>query len=160
MFQCSAIEAYQEAASLAPEDPAPLSNLSAVSFEMGRYSDAVGYIRKALSLSASEPDDGPKKQRLYARMIKCLLYTHEVGEAERAFEHLHKSLSVAGVSTETLRTTIEEVKALWDSASQESPLRSQVFDRLPRYKPSLYAQSPCKSASTPLPPPNHQTDPR
>lgn len=57
-----AIEAYQEAASLAPNDPAPLSNLSAVCFETGRYADAANFIRQALDLSQAEPDQSPRSR--------------------------------------------------------------------------------------------------
>lgn len=71
----AAIEAYKEAAFLAPEDYAPLSNMSAVHFEMGQYNQAVEYAEEALQLLRSEPDDGPKKQKLHARIAKSLLYS-------------------------------------------------------------------------------------
>lgn len=45
----SAIKCYEEAASLAPNDPASVSNLSAAKFEMGKYRDAAELAQKALT---------------------------------------------------------------------------------------------------------------
>ncbi|ROV89746.1 hypothetical protein VSDG_08634 [Cytospora chrysosperma] len=135
-----AINAYKEAASLAPEDYAPLSNMSAVRFEMGRYPDAVEYAEKALQLLKSEPDDVPKKQKLYARIAKSLLYSLDFGKAElakTAISRLDNSYSAEGTSVEALQSTIAGVKALWTSVPQEAQLRALVLDRLPRYKAHL-----------------------
>ncbi|KAJ0375722.1 hypothetical protein COL26b_006044 [Colletotrichum chrysophilum] len=63
-------KAYREAAALAPEDPAPWSNISAIKFEQGDYTSCLQNLEKALSLSSSEAKDEPKKQKLYTRMAK------------------------------------------------------------------------------------------
>ncbi|ROW07056.1 hypothetical protein VPNG_06673 [Cytospora leucostoma] len=119
---------------------APLSNLSAVRFEMGLYTDAVRFAEQALQLLQSEPDDSPKKQKLYARITKSLLYSLEFGQAElakTAIAQLDDSYSAEGITTEALRTTIAEVQALWTSAPRKPDLREQVLNRLPRYKAHL-----------------------
>lgn len=131
------IEAYKEAASLAPEDPSPLSNMSAVSFETGRYTDAVDVIKKALELSESEPDDQTKKQKLYARLIKSLLFTNSE-EAEKLLSNLSDKFSAEGVSKKVLQVNFAEMNDLHTSVEDVSRLRSQLFDRLSRYKPYMY----------------------
>ncbi|KAK7741805.1 hypothetical protein SLS53_004869 [Cytospora paraplurivora] len=114
--------------------------MSAVHFEMGRYTDAVRFAKQALQLLQSEPDDSPKKQKLYARITKSLLYSLEFGKAElakTAIARLDDSYSAEGITTEALRTTIAEFQALWTSAPRKPHLREQVLDRLPRYKAHL-----------------------
>ncbi|KAJ0329692.1 hypothetical protein COL922a_012788 [Colletotrichum nupharicola] len=63
-FYRKAEKAYREAAALAPEDPAPWSNISAIKFEQGDYTSCLQNLEKALSLSSSEAKDEPKKQKL------------------------------------------------------------------------------------------------
>ncbi|KAM7183786.1 hypothetical protein V8F33_013365 [Rhypophila sp. PSN 637] len=63
--------AYTLASSLAPNDPAPISNLSAVKFEMGYFAQAVKLSVKALSLSQDSPQD--KRDRLLIRLAKSYL---------------------------------------------------------------------------------------
>lgn len=125
---------------MAPGDFAPLSNMSAVRFEMGMYTNAVEYAEQALQLLESEPDEIPKKQKLYARMVKSLLYSLDFGKAELAettIARLNDSYSAEGTSVEALQTTMTEVKGLWTSMPQKPQLRAQVLDRLPRYKSHL-----------------------
>lgn len=131
------MEAYREAASLTPSDPAPLSNLSAVSFETGRYSDAVKFITQALELSWSASDHEQKKQKLYARLIKSLLYTNDSGEASKVLSYLKDTHSAEGLSKAALQTNIAETMDFQASATQPSRLRSQILDRLPRYRPYM-----------------------
>lgn len=132
-----AIEAYQQAAVLSPTDPAPLSNLSAVSFETGRYLDAINFIKQALDLSESVSDQEPKKQKLYARLVKSLLLTNSSQEAEAVLPRLHDTFSAEGFSKETLQTNAGQMKELQTFVADTSRLRSQILDRLPRYKPYM-----------------------
>ena len=66
-----ATKAYFEALSLTPNDPAPLSNLSAVQFELGDYSGSIEYAEKALQLLSNEADSNPKKQKLFSRIARA-----------------------------------------------------------------------------------------
>ncbi|KUI63016.1 TPR repeat-containing protein associated with Hsp90 [Cytospora mali] len=135
-----AIKAYKEAASLAPEDPAPLSNMSAVRFEMGQYTTAVEHAEQALQLLESEPDNAPKKQKLHARIAKSILYSLDFNKADLAktvVARLTDSGSIEGISVDAMLTTMTEVQELWTSIPQKPQLRTQVLDRLPRYKSHL-----------------------
>ncbi|OBW64251.1 MAG: hypothetical protein AUREO_056830 [Aureobasidium pullulans] len=70
-----ATKAYFEALSLTPNDPAPLSNLSAVQFELGNYSGSEVYAEKALKLLEDEEDTNVKKQKLFVRLAKAKILT-------------------------------------------------------------------------------------
>jgi hypothetical protein len=119
---------------LAPEDPSPLSNLSAVLFEKGDYEASLAFIDKTLSLSASEPDDSPKKRRLLSRAVKCHLHTVNLTDAENALVSLEASGSD---DVAELRHSLAQMKSLWASAPDPKVLRKQILDRLPRYAPDL-----------------------
>ncbi|KAF9878329.1 putative tetratricopeptide [Colletotrichum karsti] len=125
-------KAYNEAASLAPEDPAPWSNISAIKFEQGDYSASLKNIEKALSLTASESDDEPKKQKLYTRMVKCHLHSNSLDSAEDAVKYLSRD-----APSDSLRASLEGMKKLLESAPDEDKLRKQTLDRVTRYKGSL-----------------------
>lgn len=69
-----AIEAYKLAASFVPSDPAPLSNLSAASFEVGDYENCARYSTEALALLEETTNDDPRKQKLLTRLTKARRY--------------------------------------------------------------------------------------
>ncbi|KAJ3534692.1 hypothetical protein NM208_g7439 [Fusarium decemcellulare] len=125
-------EAYKTAASLAPHDSSPVSNLSAVRYEMGDYRGAITYIRDALSLNVAEADDNVKKDKLYGRLAKCFLFLLDFSSAGDA---------ITGIGNGHLRAelyeSVESAKALWVEVPDESLLRRQILDRIPRYKPWL-----------------------
>lgn len=118
---------------MAPEDPAPWSNISAIKFEQGDYASALKNLEKALSLSSLEPDDGPKKQKLYTRMAKCHLHSLSLKDAEQAVKSLTDD-----ASGKELRAALEGLQKTWSASPDESAFRTQVFDRVPRYNGSLY----------------------
>ncbi|KAG8417357.1 hypothetical protein J3458_004867 [Metarhizium acridum] len=125
-------KAYKTAASLAPDDPSPVSNLSAVRYEMGDYRGAIAHIREAISLNDPETDNSAKNDKLYSRLVKCFLYVLDLDSAED---------TVSRISNSQLRAELDEtvgsIKALWVEAPDESILRRQVLDQIPRYKPSM-----------------------
>ncbi|KJZ70538.1 hypothetical protein HIM_10082 [Hirsutella minnesotensis 3608] len=125
-------QAYKTAASLAPHDSSPISNLSAVRYEMGDYRGAIAHIRNAISLNVSENDDSAKKDKLYGRLVKCFLHLLDLNSAEDAMS----SISNSRLRTE-LYESVESMKALCVEIPDQSVLRRQVFDQLPRYKPCL-----------------------
>ncbi|EFY95072.2 tetratricopeptide [Metarhizium robertsii ARSEF 23] len=123
-------KAYKTAASLAPHDPSPVSNLSAVRYEMGDYKGAIAHIRDAISLTVPETDNSAKNDKLYSRLVKCFLYLHDVDSAEDAVS----SIGDAHLRAE-LDQAVGSMKALLAEAPDESVLRRQLLDRIPRYKP-------------------------
>ncbi|KAI8277373.1 hypothetical protein K4K56_000728 [Colletotrichum sp. SAR 10_98] len=125
-------KAYREAAALAPEDPAPWSNISAIKFEQGDYTSCLQNLEKALSLSLSDAKDEPKKQKLYTRMAKCHMHLMSFEAAESAIE----SLGV-DTSSQSLKASLEDHKGLRDSVQDSDKLRTQTCDRVARYKASL-----------------------
>lgn len=126
-------EAYKKAALLAPQDASPISNLSAVKYEMGDYRAAITYIQKATSLAFSGTDtDDAKKDKLYSRMAKCYLHLLDVHSAEEAIS----AIGDGHVRAE-LQESAESIKALSGESPDEALLRGHVLDRLPRYKPCL-----------------------
>ncbi|KAI8243305.1 Hsp70-Hsp90 organizing protein 1 [Colletotrichum sp. SAR 10_96] len=125
-------KAYREAAALAPEDPAPWSNISAIKFEQGDYTSCLQNLEKALSFSLSDAKDEPKKQKLYTRMAKCHMHLMSFEAAESAIE----SLGV-DTSSQSLKASLEDHKGLRDSVQDSDKLRTQTCDRVARYKASL-----------------------
>jgi tetratricopeptide (TPR) repeat protein len=81
--------AYKASASLAPDDPAPLSNLSSVKFELGQYSEAVAFIQRSLELLEQEPNDEAatrKSKALYDRLAKCYMHDSLFGKARQVID--------------------------------------------------------------------------
>ncbi|KAH6685757.1 hypothetical protein F5X68DRAFT_240974 [Plectosphaerella plurivora] len=116
-------KAYTEAARLASEDPAPWSNMSAIKFELGDWSVALANLDKALALSSDEPDDGPKKQKLYTRMAKCHFHALSLDKAAAAAQHLGDD-----DASKSLRLAITDAQKLWSALPDEAAFRKQVFD--------------------------------
>lgn len=127
-------KAYKEAAKLAPDDPSPLSNISAVLFEKGDYAGSLAFLKKAITLSASEPQDSPKKRRLLSRAVKCHIHTLNLQEAGSALEALEASGSDEAAG---LRDDVAQMQDLWASVPDIKVQRKLVLDRLPRYTPDL-----------------------
>jgi tetratricopeptide (TPR) repeat protein len=84
-----ATKAYFEALSLNPKDSAPLSNLSAVQFELGNYSGCSIYAEKALKLLNGEEDSNPKKQKLLSRLARAQIL--QLKDAARLVSELSPS---------------------------------------------------------------------
>ncbi|KFA81574.1 hypothetical protein S40288_11307 [Stachybotrys chartarum IBT 40288] len=124
-------KAYKEAASLAPEDPLPLSNLSAVFFERGQYGEAATLVQRAVALSPAEGDE-EKKQKMYARMAKCHLHTFNHQAAKEAAENISDQ-----DVREPLLAAAAHMKTFRENQIDDKSHRSLVMDRLRRYKPYL-----------------------
>lgn len=124
--------AYTEAAELAPEDPAPLSNLSALYFEKGQYEDAVGNLRNALALSKDAPPAGPQIQKLLTRLAKACVLLRDLDGAREAIDKLADDASRA-----ELRDALEATESLWTAYPDISVFRKQVLDRLSGFKTRL-----------------------
>lgn len=120
-----ATKAYFEALSLTPNDPAPLSYLSAVQFELGNYAGSEVYAEKALKLLEDEEDTNVKKQKLFVRLAKAKILT---------------SKDAALVATK-VDSSVEKDKILksmaMNIASKKSSSWSKILDELSIYRPSL-----------------------
>ncbi|KAF2120022.1 hypothetical protein BDV96DRAFT_486077, partial [Lophiotrema nucula] len=76
---------FREAARLAPKDPVPLSNLSAVEFELGNYIGCELFSQKALGLLAAS--DGEQNENLHEKLLlrsaRAKLYSNKLEDAEK-----------------------------------------------------------------------------
>lgn len=123
-----AAEAYNKAAALAPSDPLPLSNLSAVKFEMGDYSGAVETANKALGLT----EDVAMKDKLSARLAKCHAYLQDIKSASSFMSAVENDQLKAD-----LRGLAGPVESKLALGQNEAAYRKQILDQLSRYKPYL-----------------------
>jgi tetratricopeptide (TPR) repeat protein len=118
-----ATKAYFEALSLTPNDSAPLSNLSAVQFELGNYSGSAIYAEKALSLLQDEADSNPKKQKLLSRLARAQIL--QLKDAAPLTSKL--------ASSDTAHNSV----AIKHGGRRESVTWTKVLDEIPRYRPML-----------------------
>ncbi|KAK5718448.1 hypothetical protein LTR15_008177 [Elasticomyces elasticus] len=75
-----ALTKYKHAAELAPSEAAPLSNLSAVYFELGRYDESYAAGTSALRLLAD--DNESARQKLYLRRAKSSIHVLKFRQAK------------------------------------------------------------------------------
>ncbi|EQB51951.1 hypothetical protein CGLO_08459 [Colletotrichum gloeosporioides Cg-14] len=118
----AAEKAYKEAASPAPEHPAPWSNISAIKFKQGDYAGSLKNLEKPLCLSSDEPENGPKKQKLYTRMVKCHLHSLSLSKASQAVEALSDD-----ASGKDLQAAFKEMESLRSSALDADKSRENIF---------------------------------
>ncbi|KAF2809756.1 uncharacterized protein BDZ99DRAFT_499050 [Mytilinidion resinicola] len=83
-----AVKSYSEATTLAPDDAKPLSNLSAASFEMGKYADAVKYAESALRKLPG--DEFALRRRCRLRILKAHIHTKRHNLASGTMRQLTK----------------------------------------------------------------------
>ncbi|KAH8594225.1 hypothetical protein B0O99DRAFT_181427 [Bisporella sp. PMI_857] len=123
--------AYTEAARLAPRDPRPLSNVSAVKFEMGNYIGAAIFAEKALKLLEHNPDP-VLKQKICVRLAKSYLHVKQYTQAKAA---------VSGITTSEERRQIELSAHVMEASDIQHPdaksLWNTVIERLPQLKAAL-----------------------
>lgn len=130
----TAEKAYEEALRLDPQDAAPLTNLSALKFELGQYDLSVQRIEQALSLPVAALDV-EKQQKLYARWTKCQLNLLSI----KAQDHLDQ-LAEDGAS-QTLKESVQETYQLWKAVPATTAHRKRTLDRLPCLKSYMYGSS-------------------
>ncbi|KAK1752247.1 tetratricopeptide [Echria macrotheca] len=127
---------YKKAAKLDPQDPAPLSNLSSVKFELGHYAAAAAYILKALDLTGPAADGdqqtGRKRNTLYERLAKCYMHDSCFEEAEKIIDNV-SDVTLQNSIRQTLKVATEWPRA----ADAVMSYRSLVFDRIPRFQACL-----------------------
>jgi tetratricopeptide (TPR) repeat protein len=116
-----AIKAYFEAKSLNPHNAAPLSNLSAVFFELGNYATSKMFAGRALGLLQSDDDSSPKKQRLRSRIAR----THVL------------QLRVPTLSILASSDTVHDSAMINHGVRHESVTWTRLLDEIPRYRTIL-----------------------
>ncbi|KAI1803815.1 hypothetical protein F4811DRAFT_553468 [Daldinia bambusicola] len=126
-----ALKEYQKAATLAPSDPSPLSNLSAVSFETGKYTECIDSSTKALNLLPTGPAHDTLKQKLLFRQAKAHLHLSNLDDAEKVLDQL-----VPGKEVTVLDDMLDELREIDDLPQNQELLREMVV-QLPRWKPSI-----------------------
>ncbi|KAI1480574.1 hypothetical protein F4774DRAFT_424825 [Daldinia eschscholtzii] len=119
---------YLKAAAMAPSDPSPLSNLSAVSFETGKYTECIEFATKALSLLKAGPANDTLKQKLLMRQAKAYLHLSSFNDAEDALDQL-----VPGKEVNDLRDSVKELREI-DGFPQQQELLLETLVQLPRWK--------------------------
>ncbi|XXG97554.1 hypothetical protein Hte_003859 [Hypoxylon texense] len=126
-----AVKAYNKAVDLAPGDPTPLSNLSAVNFEAGKYAECVDFTDKALGLLKPDPETDTIRHRLLVRQAKAFLYQSSLDKAEKLLDHVKP-----GRDHESLRSSLSGLKEFDAFSSQPKLLRESLL-QLPRLRPCL-----------------------
>lgn len=122
--------AYKEASSLAPDDPSPVSNLSAVKFETGRFEQAAELAAKALSLSEDAAQD--RKDRLLIRLAKSYLHAGKFSDSLAAAKRMAE-----GKERDSLIVDLNLLLGLERQSADASSARKNIATRLPRYRPVL-----------------------
>lgn len=116
-----------EASDLVPEDPTPLSNLSAAYFEAGQYMKSYQYALEALKY-LKQPSE-KLSQRLYARIAKCNILMQQWSLAR-------KTLSQSAETDETreLGKIIEHGNCVWKERSDKARSMEELIRDIPGYK--------------------------
>ena len=121
-----AAQSYQEAVQLAPEDATPLSNLSAVYYEMGLYTKSIDSVQCALRLHSSDE----LRSKLRLRLVRSLLQAQRYDQADETVSHLSGQVDDA-----ILISTISHSKSM--SRFSKRQAMSKIVMQLPRYMPTL-----------------------
>lgn len=119
---------YNQAIDAAPNDPAPLSNLSAVYFELGHYASVVTASDRALELL----DDDVKRQKLVLRKVKSLVYLRNYERARQTAESLSKSNDKLKLLA-SISSHLDSQKV----AGGNDPVQAKIITHLPRFKPQM-----------------------
>lgn len=121
-----AAQKYQEAVQLAPEDATPLSNLSAVFYEMGLYRKSIDSVESALE----KPSTEELRSRLRPRLIRSLLQAQRYDQADEALRD-----PLDQVDDASLLSTVSQSKSMSQISKRQAI--SKIIMQLPRYMPTL-----------------------
>jgi len=122
--------AYKLATSFTPNDPAPISNLSAVGFELGHYGEAGELAVKALSLSVDA--DEAWKQKILSRIVRSFVHVQNYEGALSAAQRM-----VESQERESLISHLRFLLDLSQKGIDAVALRKSIVMSLPRYRPCL-----------------------
>ena len=121
-----AAQKYQEAVQLAPEDATPLSNPSAVYYEMGLYVKSINSVERALRL----PSGDQLRSKLRLRLIRSLLQAQRYDQANEALRN-----ASGPVDDGIILSTISHSKTMSQIGKRQA--MSKIVIQLPRYMPTL-----------------------
>ncbi|KAK8064632.1 tetratricopeptide [Apiospora phragmitis] len=124
--------AYNQAVRLALTDPRPLSNASAVKFEMGNYMGAAIFCEKVLKLLQSDPDSD-LEQKARVRMGKAYTLARRPAQAAKAVG----SLLDASEEKRQIEQAAHAVEASDQLFPEPARHRAAILDRLSRFKFAL-----------------------
>lgn len=119
---------YNQAVDAAPNDPAPLSNLSAVYFEQGDYASVVTASDRALELL----DDDAKRQKLLLRKGKSHVYLRNYDLARHDAESLSKSNDKSKLLA-SISSHLDSQKV----AGSNNDVHTKIITHHPRFKPQM-----------------------
>lgn len=125
-----AAQKYREAAQLAPEDATPLSNLSAVFYEMGLYTKSINSVESALR----RPSVDGLRSKLRPRLIRSLLQAQRYDQADKALRDPSGLVDDA-----ILLSTVSQSKSMSQISKHQAI--SKIIMQLPRYMPTLISGS-------------------
>ena len=124
-----AIPLYSQASELAPEDAAPLSNLSAAYYETGDYVSCLSASDKALAILI----DQAKRQKILLRKAKAHAFLQDYNNAAS----LLNKIDAGDEKLELARAVVSSAQSF-----QVKQARKEVHDRilvdLPRCKQQMY----------------------
>lgn len=114
---------------LAPTDPRPLSNATAVKFEMGNYIGAAIFCEKVLKLLQNAPDPD-LEQKVRVRMGKSYMLARRPAQAAKAVG----TLPEASEDKKQVEQSIQAMDASDKLFSEPAKLRRDMMERLSRFK--------------------------
>lgn len=123
----TALLLYQESADLAPNDPSPLSNLSAAFFEVGDYAASIKASDQALNLTKDET----KRQKLHARKAKSHIHLLNYKNAAETIKLLHSDAEKSKLH-ETVQIALRSRREY--DADRALAMQGRLNSELPRYK--------------------------
>ncbi|KAK8851162.1 hypothetical protein PGQ11_013641 [Apiospora arundinis] len=121
--------AYNQAVRLAPTDPRPLSNATAVKFEMGNYIGAAIFCEKVLKLLQNAPDPD-LEEKVRVRMGKSYMLARRPAQAAKAVG----TLPEASEGKQQVEQSIQAMEASDKLFSEPAKLRREMMERLSRFK--------------------------
>ncbi|CAK3981044.1 hypothetical protein B0A55_09923 [Lecanosticta acicola] len=127
-----ALPLYEQADELAPDDPAPLSNVSVAHFELGDYKSAVTACDRALE----HQKDEAKRQKILLRRATSQIHALELVHAGATIEQLadvkaKTDLMKCLASQSESRRRVQDTKAV----------HKMIIMDLPRFKPQMRVKS-------------------
>jgi len=127
-----AIGCYQRAAELAPDQTAPLSNLSAALLEVGDYAACDEACSAGLAQLGHAPERENARQKLYLRQAKARLYSLQIDEVAAVVGAL-----TSGEERTNSERTIQAYQASRAVLPDVKAVHVKIILDLPRYKPMM-----------------------
>jgi tetratricopeptide (TPR) repeat protein len=133
-----AIIAYKAAAALAPEDPLPLSNLSAACFEAGLYAECIEAAEDALRLTNIEQQI--LQQKLSIRLSYAFLQRQESNKVPPLLLKIPDTYPDKKAIEKCLGLTQTQEER--EKSATATAILSSLLGEVAQYKPALYAARP------------------